>query len=148
MTVGSETAFLVPTISLAFMDASAEDIMGGVLLRMNINDISTLALNQHTYKIDSNSGELRVTRNGEPCDAAVFQNTIFSALNHVSIGGSCEDAAGSEILRLQITSRIADEPIEMIFRSLDGRKCAVEINRQTAVWCDLAAVNALLNAAN
>ena len=145
---GSGVVLSVPTASLAFMDASAEEVMGRVLLRLNINDIKTLTLNQHTYEIESGAGQLRVTRDGEPCDAAVFQNTVFSALNHISTGGPCGDAAGAELLRLHIASNVAGEAIEMVFRQMDGRRCAVEINGQTAVWCDLAAVSALLDAAD
>ena len=145
---GSGVVLSVPTASLAFMDAPAEEVMGRVLLRLNINDIKALTLNQHTYEIESGAGQLRVTRDGEPCDAAVFQNTVFSALNHISAGGPCEDAAGTELLRLHITTNVAGEAIEMVFRQMDGRRCAVEINGQTAVWCDLAAAGALLDAAD
>ncbi len=148
MAEGSATALLVPAASLSFMDAEAEEIMGRVLLRLNVNDIKTLTLGPHTYEIKNSAGELRVIRDGSPWDAAVFLNTLFPALNHISIGGPCEDSAGPELLRLHISSSVAEESISLVFRRLDGRRCAVEINGQTAVWCDLAAVSALLDAAD
>lgn len=145
---GSGMAFLVPAARLTFMDAEAEDIMGRVLLRLNLHDVKTLSLGGHTYEIGNAAGEPRVTRDGAPWDAAAFQNTVFSALNRISVGGPWEEADGPELLRLRIVSGVAEEVTDLVFRRLDGRRCAVEINGQGAVWCDLAAVSALLDAAD
>lgn len=141
---GGGVTLSVPTARLAFMDQSAADIMGGVLLKLNIHDIRTLTLNGHTYGIENSAGELRVTRDGAEYDAAGFQNTVFPALSHISIGGPCDGAAGEELLRLRIVSSVGEEEISLVFRRLDGRRCAVEINGQEALWCDLSAVSALL----
>lgn len=149
MTAGSGLTLLVPTASLAFLDAGAEEIMGRVLLRLNVNDVRTLTLNEHVYEITGSAGQLEITRDGAGIDAALFRNTVFSALNHISIGGALEgEAAGEELLRLHIRSGIGGEEISLAFRRMDGRRCAVEINGQAAVWCDLAAVSALLDAAD
>lgn len=145
---GSGVALLVPAAGLSFLDAEAEDIMGRVLLRLNIHDVRRVTLGGHTYEIETSAGEPRITRDGESWDASGFQNTVFSALNHISIGGPWRDAAGAELLRLHIDSSVAEETLDLVFRQLDGRRCAVEINGQTAVWCDLAAVSALLDAAD
>ena len=145
---GSGLAMLVPSAALAFMDAPPEEIMGGVLLRLNINDVKTLVLGRHTFGVENSAGALRVTRDGAPWDAAAFQETVFPALNHISIGGLWEDAAGPELLKLGVVSNAAGKTIDLVFRRLDGRRCAVEINGQAAVWCDLAAVSALLDAAD
>lgn len=145
---GSGLAMLVPSAALAFMDAPPEEIMGGVLLRLNINDVKTLVLGRHTFGVENSAGALRVTRDGAPWDAAAFQETVFPALNHISIGGLWEDAAGPELLKLGVVSNAAEKTIDLVFRRLDGRRCAVEINGQAAVWCDLAAVSALLDAAD
>ena len=90
------------------------------------------------------AGQLRVTRDGADYDAAAFQSAVFPALNHISIGGVYDGAAGEELLRLHIDSSVGEEEISLSFRRLDGRRCAVEINGQMALWCDLSAVSALL----
>lgn len=145
---GSGLTMLVPSAALAFMDASPEEIMGGALLKLNVNDVRTLVLGGHTFEIENSAGALRVTRDGASWDAAAFQDTVFQALNHISIGGPWEGAAGTELLRLRVVSSAAEETIDLVFRRLDGRRCAVEINGQAAVWCDLAAVSPLLDAAD
>lgn len=145
---GGGVTLLVPTAGLAFMDATAEELMGGLLLKLNINDVKALTLNQHTYEIENSAGQLQITRDGAACDVAGFQNTVFSALNHISVGGPWEGSSGAELLRLHIKSNIGGEDIDLSFRELDGRRCAVEINGQAAVWCDLAAVGSLLDAAD
>lgn len=145
---GSGLVMQVPTAGLSFMDAAAEEIMGRVLLRLNIHDVKALTVNEHVYEIANSAGQLAITRNGAACDAALFQNTLFSALNRISIDGSLEEAAGEELLRVHVRSAIGGEEISLVFRRLDGRRCAVEINGQTAVWCDLAAASALLDAAD
>jgi len=147
---GSGVALLVPTSALSFLDAAAEDVMGRVLLRLNIHDVESLTVNGRVYEISGGAGDLEVTRDGEPCDAAQFQNTVFSALNRMSVGGPLEGdaAAGETLLDLRVRTRVEGEEISLVFRRMDGRRCAVEINGQTAVWCDLAAAGALLDAAD
>lgn len=146
---GSGVVLQVPSASLAFMDAAAEDILGGVLLKLNLNDIQSLTLNQRTYEIQSSAGQPQIIRDGQTFDAAVFQNTVLPALNHISIGGSWDGtAANEELLRLRIVSSVTEETIQLVFCRLDERRCAVEINGQPAVWCDLAAVSVLLDAAD
>ena len=141
---GGGVTLSVPTARLAFMDLTAEEVMGRALLKLNVNDISTLALNGHVYGIERSAGQLRVTRDGADYDAAAFQSAVFPALNHISIGGVYDGAAGEELLRLHIDSSVGEEEISLSFRRLDGRRCAVEINGQMALWCDLSAVSALL----
>ena len=147
---GSGLVMQVPTAGLSFMDAAAEEIMGRVLLRLNIHDVESLTVNGRVYEISGGAGDLEVTRDGEPCDAAQFQNTVFSALNRMSVGGPLEGdtAAGETLLDLRVWTRVEGEEISLVFRRMDGRRCAVEINGQTAVWCDLAAAGALLDAAD
>lgn len=147
MTVGSDRVLCVPTGSLLFMDAAASEIIGKNLLNLNINDIRTLTLNDRNYIVNAENGTASVQRDGTAYDAVMFQNTIFAALNRISIQGSYaeERTPQMELLHIKIETNIANEVIDLGFYQLDGRKCAVSINGQMAVWCDLAAISQLLN---
>lgn len=149
MAAGSGRVVYVPTASLSFMDADAIEIIGKNLLSLNINDLDTLTLNGRHYAVRTENGAVNIERDGAVYDAAAFQNTIFAALNRISIQGPYteEAPAGEVLLHIEIATHIASETIDLAFYRLDGRKCAVSVNGQMAVWCDLAAVRQLLNEA-
>lgn len=150
MAAGGEHVLLVPTATLSFMDAEAADIAGGNLLNLNINDISALTIGARRYDVFAKSGSVSVTKDGAAYDETDFQNTIFTALNKLSIGGAYtqEQVPATELLHIKIETTIADETIELGFYQLDGRRCAVSVNGTMAVWCDLIAISALLPAAS
>ncbi len=145
---GSDTVLSAPSASLAFMDMSPEDVLGGRLLALNINDIETLILGSHVFEIEGGGGTVGVTRDGESVDAGTFQNTVFTALGRISIGGALDRGApeGDEVLAIHIGTGLGED-IDLSFCQTDGRRYAVTVNGQLAVWCDQAAVSALLEAA-
>lgn len=149
MTQGDDKVLCVPTASLSFMDAQAYEIIGKNLLDLNINDIRTLTVNQHQFVVTSENGKLAVTRDGMPFDQTIFLNTIVTALKHISIQGDYveDEASKAAFLQIKLETNIAEETIDLSFYPLDGRKCAVQINGQPAVWCDLVAVEQLLKVA-
>ncbi len=144
----SELTLLVPAGELSFMDMTAEEILNRRLLSLNINEIQSVTLGQHLYEIKDNSGDRRILCDGKNIDTAQFQNTIFTALNRISIGGEIEDgeSVGNELLHIHIDTTLGEE-IDLSFSQMEQRRCSVTINGQLAVWCDLAAVSTLLEAA-
>ncbi len=144
-----DTVLLVPAASLAFMDMTAADVLGGRLLALNITDIETLTLGSHVFRIESGAGAVSVTRDGESVDAAAFQNTVFTALGRISIGGELApgEPTGDEALHIHVGTRLGED-IDLSFCQTEGRRYAVTVNGQLAVWCDRAAVSALLEAAD
>ena len=144
-----DMVLLVPAASLAFMDMDAADVLGGRLLALNITDIETLTLGSHVFRIEGGAGAVSVTRDGESVDADGFQNTLFTALGRISIGGELTAGAPTEdeALHIRIGTRLGED-IDLSFCQTEGRRYAVTVNGQLAVWCDRAAVSALLEAAD
>jgi len=149
--LSAETGMVVtvPTAELSFVYDSPADIVGTNLLALNLNAISAVSLNGRTYALSGNGTDLTVTADGAAMAAGDFQDTVFKALNGISIQGGYTDAdpKGERLLTAEVRTRIGSETVRLDFYAIDSRRCAVAVDGTTAFWCNTVAVNTLLTAA-
>ena len=149
MSVDTGMVVTVPSAEIAFVYDSPADVVGKNLLSLNLNAISSVKLNGRTYTLSGSGTDLSVTADGSAMDAGTFQDTVFKALNSISIQGTYEDGipAGEHLLEIKLQTRIGDESILLDFYEIDNRRCAIAVNGTVAFWCNTVAVNTLLSAA-
>lgn len=137
----------VPSAEISFVYDDPVDIVGKNLLSLNLNAISTVKLNDRTYMLSGSGSDIAVTVDGASMDAGTFQDTVFKALNSISIQGSYESSVseGNRLLTAEIQTRIGDETIHLDFFEIDNRRCAIAVNGTAAFWCNTVAVNTLLS---
>lgn len=149
MSLESGVIETVPASSVAFVSAGIQEIVGGTLLSLNLNSVTSVTLNGVGYTISGGTADLRVTgQTGEEIPLEEFQNSIFNPLNELSIQGTygAEDPCGSQLLSVEICTKQGGEEIHLIFYKIDERRCAVSVNGTVAFWCSKVAVDALAGA--
>ena len=149
MSVDTGMVVTVPSGEISFIYDSPADVVGKNLLSLNLNAISSVKINGRTYTLSGSGTDLSVTVDGSAMDAGIFQDTVFKALNGISIQGAYEDGipAGNCLLEVRLQTRIGDEAILLDFYKIDDRRCAIAVNGAVAFWCNTVAVNTLLSAA-
>ena len=149
MSVDTGMVVTVPSAEIAFVYDSPADVVGKNLLSLNLNAISSVKLNGRTYTLSGSGTALSVTADGAAMDAGAFQDTVFKALNSISIQGTYDSGvpAGNCLLEIRLQTRIGDEAILLNFYEIDSRRCAIAVNGTMAFWCNMVAVNTLLSAA-
>lgn len=149
MSVDTGMVVTVPSGEISFIYDSPADVVGKNLLSLNLNAISSVKLNGRTYTLSGSGTDLSVTADASAMDAGTFQDTVFKALNSISIQGTYEDGipTGEHLLEVRLQTRIGDEAILLDFYEIDSRRCAIAVNGTAAFWCNTVAVNTILSAA-